>query len=89
MMEANGVNVEVSDEAVDGEDWPSLLFTRDDDQVTMPCRTIPAEHTTPLDLMQAAFLAIQHFEECDDFLEWVDLYKLDAATINSGMSFAS
>jgi hypothetical protein len=44
----------------------------------MPCRTIQAEHTTPLDLMQAAFLAIQHFEESDDFLDWVDLYNLDA-----------
>ena len=78
MMDANGVNVVVSDEAIDGEDWPALLFTRDDDQVTMPCRTIQPNHITPLDLMLAAFLAIQHFEECDDFLEWIDLYKLDA-----------
>jgi hypothetical protein len=78
MMDANGVNVLVSDEAIDGEDWPALLFTREDDQVTMPCRTIQPNHTTPLDLMLAAFLAIQHFEECDDFLEWIDLYKLDA-----------
>lgn len=78
MMEGHGVNVAVGDEAVDGEDWPSLLFTREDDQVTMPCRTIPIDQTSPLDLMQAAFLAIQHFEECDDFLEWTDLYKLDA-----------
>jgi hypothetical protein len=78
MMDANGVNVLVSDEAIDGEDWPALLFTREDDQVTMPCRTIQPNHITPLDLMLAAFLAIQHFEECDDFLEWIDLYKLDA-----------
>ena len=78
IMEVHSVDVGVSDEVVNGEDWPSLLFTRDDDQVTMPCRTIQAEHTTPLDLMLAAFLAIQHFEESDDFLDWVDLYNLDA-----------
>jgi hypothetical protein len=82
MMEGHGVNVVISDEVIDGEDWPALLFTRDDDQVTMPCRTIQADHTTPLDLMLAAFLAIQHFEESDDFLEWADLYKLDAGDNN-------
>ena len=82
MMEGHGVNVVISDEIVAGEDWPSLLFTCDDDQVTMPCRTIQADQTTPLDLMLAAFLAIQHFEECDDFLEWADLYKLDAGDNN-------
>jgi hypothetical protein len=78
MMEGHGVHVVRSDEVVAGEDWPSLLFTRDDDQVTMPCRTIQADHTAPFDLMLAAFLAIQHFEECDDFLEWADLYGLYA-----------
>jgi hypothetical protein len=82
MMEGHGVDVAVSEEAVDGEDWPALLFTRDDDQVTMPCRTIQAEHTTPLDLMLAGFLAIQHFEEADDFLDWADLYKLDSGDNN-------
>ena len=81
-MEGHGVDVAVSEEAVDGEDWPALLFTRDDDQVTMPCRTIQAEHTTPLDLMLAGFLAIQHFEEADDFLDWADLYKLDSGDNN-------
>ncbi len=80
MMERDGVNVVVSDEIIEGEDWPSLLFTRDDDQVTMPCRDINPDKTTPLDLMIAAFHAIQHFEECDDFLEWADEYELDAGS---------
>ncbi len=80
MMEDLGVNVVVSDDVVKGEEWPTLLFTRDDDQVTMPCRMIVADQTTPLDLMKAAFYAIQHFEECDDFLEWAEIYKLDVGS---------
>ena len=80
MMESHGIDVAVSDEVVAGEDWPSVIVSRDDDQVTMPCRTIRPEHTTPLDLMIATFEAIQGFEECDDFLEWAEDYDLDVGS---------
>ncbi|MBK17873.1 MAG: hypothetical protein CMM52_03410 [Rhodospirillaceae bacterium] len=76
-MDASGIDVCLSNDSVDGEEWKSLLIKRADDQVTLPCRTFKPDHTSPVELMQAAFIAVQHFEECDDFLEWAEIYGLD------------
>lgn len=61
------------------ENWHSVVITRHDKQVALPCQFSLPEAPTETDLILQALTACQHYDACDDFLDWVALYALEAS----------
>lgn len=82
VMESHEISVALNDAPAPGEVWPSLVFRRGDESVVLPCRADLTAATAQPDMMLAALLAAQIFHECDDVLEWSEIYELDPGDNN-------
>lgn len=77
VMESREISVALNQTPAAGEDWQSLVFRRGDETAVLPCRADLTADTPQPDMMLAALLAAQIFHECDDVLEWSEIYELD------------
>ena len=78
-VEAQEIALELTDTLEDGRRAPGIRITRGDDSVIVPCRAKVTDDAPRSALLHAALIACQVFDQCDDFLEWVDIQGLDAA----------
>lgn len=71
------ISVSVNDAPDIGEEWQSIVFCRGTKRVVLPCRIYLSPDADAAALLYAAFHTCQVFEECDDFLEWAEIYELE------------
>lgn len=81
------ISAAVNDAPAVGEEWQSIVFSRGATRVVLPCRIYLSDDADAAALLYAAFHTCQVFEECDDFLEWAEIYELAPGDTNGWHEF--
>lgn len=77
-MKAEGVTAACVDQCADGPTGQAVCVSQGDESVIVPCRTNHAPDAPQHALLHAVLIACQNFNGCDDFLDWAEIYGLDA-----------
>ena len=82
MIEESNFSSVVYMNAAEATVWPTVVITRGDKHVVLPCRDVMSPDLSVVDLMAAALHTCQLYDECDDILEWTKIYQLDPGEMN-------